>query len=146
LVPPVLNNVPTGGDLGCNPAVLPACDPAVTATDECDGLVDVTCTPGEIVEEGAKRTQVFKYSAIDSCGNLAESKVTYTWIESNPAIQIDKRADVSSAKPGQTITYTYDVTNTGNVDLSSVEVTDDNLDITERQAEPNSIDSGGDEQ
>ena len=145
LTGPVLAGLPTGGDLGCNPT-LPSCDPEVTATDACDGEVEVTCTPGEIVEEGAKRSQVFTYSAIDSCGNLAKSEVTYTWIESNPAIHIDKRADVTSAKPGQTINYTYNVTNTGNVDLSSVEVTDDNLDVNEVEVKPNSIDSGGDGQ
>ena len=142
---PLLPELPKGGDLGCNPTP-PTCVEGLKATDNCDGEIDVTCTPGEIVEEGAKRTQVFTYSAIDSCGNLAESEVTYTWIESNPAIHIDKRADVTSAKPGQTINYTYNVTNTGNVDLSSVEVTDDNLDVNEVEVKLNSIDSGGDEQ
>ena len=142
-VAPVLPDLPKGGDLVCTP---PTCVEGLKATDACDGDVDVTCTPGEIVEEGAKRTQIFIYSAIDSCGNLAKSEVTYTWIESNPAIHIDKRADVTSAKPGQTINYTYNVTNTGNVDLSSVEVTDDNLDVKVVEFKPNSIDSGGDEQ
>ena len=142
-IAPVLPDLPKGGDLVCTP---PNCVEGLKATDNCDGEVDVTCTPGEIVEDGAKRIQVFTYSAIDSCGNLAKSEVTYTWIESKPAIQIDKRADVTSAKPGQTINYTYNVTNTGNVDLSSVEVIDDNLDVKEMEVKPNSIDSGGDEQ
>jgi uncharacterized repeat protein (TIGR01451 family) len=143
---PTLANLPTGGDIGCNPETLPICDNSLKASDNCDVQVPVTCSAGEIVKEGAKRTQVFTYSAIDSCGNLATATATYIWIESKPAIQIDKHADVTSAKPGQTINYTYNVTNTGNADLGSLEVTDDNLDVKEVEVEPNSIDSGGDEQ
>jgi len=82
-----------------------------------------------------------------TCGPaISDYDIVSVPVNASPSIHIDKRADVSSAKPGQTITYTYDVTNTGNVDLSSVEVTDDNLDVKEVEVKPNSIDSGGDEQ
>jgi hypothetical protein len=67
LVPPVLVDVPAGGDLGCNPT-LPACDPNVTATDNCDGILSVTCTPGPITGE-CDKTQTFTYYAIDECLN-----------------------------------------------------------------------------
>ncbi|HXG23772.1 MAG TPA: HYR domain-containing protein, partial [Chthonomonadales bacterium] len=80
--PPVLNNLPTGGDLGCNPTP-PSCDENVTATDDCDGEVDVTCTPSPVIVEGCRRSQTFTYSATDSCGNQVSQSVTYTWTEDN---------------------------------------------------------------
>ena len=47
-------------------------------------------------------------------------------LEANPAIAIVKTADVASVdEDGQVVTYTYTVTNEGNVALSGVEVTDD---------------------
>jgi uncharacterized repeat protein (TIGR01451 family) len=45
----------------------------------------------------------------------------------HPAIHLDKSADVDSATPGETIHYRYDVTNTGDVELSNVTVDDDVL-------------------
>src|SRR4030042_1872139 len=43
---PVLDDLPSGGDLGCNPT-LPVCDTGVTASDNCDGDIsgDVVYTP-----------------------------------------------------------------------------------------------------
>lgn len=75
---PVLANLPSGGDLGCNPTA-PVCATNVTATDNCDGAVNVTCTPGNIAENGCFRSQTFTYSAVDSCGNEVSQNVTYTW-------------------------------------------------------------------
>jgi uncharacterized repeat protein (TIGR01451 family) len=45
----------------------------------------------------------------------------------DPSIDIDKEADVTEAEVGDTITYTYTVTNDGNSDLNSVAVVDDML-------------------
>jgi uncharacterized repeat protein (TIGR01451 family) len=42
-----------------------------------------------------------------------------------PDISLVKTADVASAEPGDTITYTFTVTNAGNVPLSDVSVTDE---------------------
>ena len=77
---PVLGNLPTGGDLGCNPT-LPVCSTVVTALDLCDGDVSasVTCTPGPITSEGCLRRQAFLYTAVDSCGNSTREQVVYTW-------------------------------------------------------------------
>lgn len=44
-----------------------------------------------------------------------------------PAIKVEKTADKSVAKEGDTVTYTFTVTNTGTADLAPVTVTDDKL-------------------
>jgi hypothetical protein len=80
-IAPVLPELPTGDDLGCNPAVLPSCTVDLMATDNCDGNVPVSCVPGEITGEGCDKEQVFTYSATDTCGNTASGTVTYTWKE-----------------------------------------------------------------
>ncbi|HNQ30349.1 MAG TPA: hypothetical protein PKM87_09540 [Methanolinea sp.] len=51
-VKPEFENLPSGSDLGCNPLTLPSCDTGVLATDNCDEMGEVTCTPGPIVEDG----------------------------------------------------------------------------------------------
>jgi uncharacterized repeat protein (TIGR01451 family) len=45
----------------------------------------------------------------------------------HPAIQIVKTANPRSGAPGETITYTYEVTNTGDVTLTDISVDDDKL-------------------
>ena len=79
LTPPVLSNVPAGGDLGCNPT-LPSCDASVTALDNCDGAVNVNCAAGAITGD-CNKSQTFTYSAVDACGNRSSQSVTYTWKE-----------------------------------------------------------------
>jgi uncharacterized repeat protein (TIGR01451 family) len=48
-------------------------------------------------------------------------------LHSSPSITVIKTADVSSAQVGQTITFTYRVTNTGNVSLTNLSASDDRL-------------------
>lgn len=45
----------------------------------------------------------------------------------NPAIQVVKTADPATVEPGDTVTYSYTVTNTGNVALSNISLVDDML-------------------
>jgi hypothetical protein len=75
---PVLPELPTGGDLGCNPTP-PSCTEGLKAIDDCNGEVPVVCTPGTVVKDGCARSQTFTYSAKDKCGNEATDTVTYTW-------------------------------------------------------------------
>jgi uncharacterized repeat protein (TIGR01451 family) len=48
-------------------------------------------------------------------------------IAAAPAITVTKTADVSNAEVGEEITYTYHITNTGNITLTSVSARDDVL-------------------
>ena len=59
----------------------------------------------------------------------AGETVTCTFVnrQAIPAIRIDKTAAPLEVYPGDTITYTYTVTNTGNVELVGIVVTDDRL-------------------
>ncbi|MBW6537780.1 MAG: PKD domain-containing protein, partial [Mariniphaga sp.] len=78
---PVLTlvNVPAGKNLGINPE-LPTCDTEVKAVNGCSEET-VTCTPGEITENGCEKSQSFTYTATDNCNNTVSATVTYTWIE-----------------------------------------------------------------
>jgi hypothetical protein len=107
---PVLENLPTGGDLGCNPATLPDCDGNVTATDNCSGTVTVDCVAGTIEEDGCERSQTFTYSATDACGNTASDDVMYTWIEdtTEPVITVSDDISVNADAGLCTATVTWD--------------------------------------
>jgi len=88
---PVLPTLPAGGNLGCNPT-LPTCTAGLKATDNCDGEVAVTCTPGAITGTDCNKSQTFTYSATDACGNTSSATVTYTW-------KVDTTAPVLPALP-----------------------------------------------
>jgi len=45
----------------------------------------------------------------------------------NPAIDVEKTANPTTILPGETVTYTYVVTNTGDVELTSIALNDDKL-------------------
>jgi len=79
VTPPVLPTLPAGGDLGCNPLTLPTCIYTLTATDDCDGVVSVTCQSGCPTWTGCDYTQDFVYSAVDECQNPVSATVTFTW-------------------------------------------------------------------
>ena len=78
--PPVLSGVPTGSDLGCNPASLPT-DASVTAlvsaTDNSgSATINVTHVDGGTT---IAPTRTFTITATDACGNVATATVVYTW-------------------------------------------------------------------
>ncbi|MGC9308629.1 MAG: DUF7507 domain-containing protein, partial [Thermoplasmatota archaeon] len=50
-----------------------------------------------------------------------------TAIALNPSIMVTKQANVTTATIGDTINYTYTVTNNGDVTLTTVQVTDNNI-------------------
>jgi len=63
----------------------------------------------------------------DSYGTLLDDVVL---VEINPEIEVTKSADVDMVHHGDTITYTYEVENTGDVDLDPPTVVDNELPIT----------------
>ena len=85
--PPVLHNLPSGGDLGCNPTQIPTCaDFQVTATDNCTQNVQVSCFSNDLLL-GCLYIRVFTFSAADECGNVASATVTYYWtVDNTPPI------------------------------------------------------------
>jgi hypothetical protein len=80
--PPVISGVPTGSNLGCNPATLPtdaSIKALVTATDNSgSATINVTHVDGGTA---IAPTRTFTITATDACGNVATaSPVVYTWI------------------------------------------------------------------
>jgi hypothetical protein len=73
--PPVVNNVPDKYDLGCNPAEIPDCDDlirlfGIEAKDNCTHEPPTLhCEKEPPVEDGCLRRQVFRFWAVDKCGN-----------------------------------------------------------------------------
>ncbi len=114
---PIINDVPKGRDLGCNPS-RPICNQMLTATDTCDGTLSVTCTAGDITGTACGGySQTFTYSATDSCNNTTTEQVTYTWKEdTTPPI-------IAAVTP---ITKCYDPFNNANntVTVTAPKVTD----------------------
>src|SRR5690606_41352636 len=69
-----------GGYLGCPPSP-PVCDTGVASGDNCDGVFDVTCTPGVLVVGGCHRRHSFPRRRSCERLNDASADVTYTWKE-----------------------------------------------------------------
>jgi uncharacterized repeat protein (TIGR01451 family) len=116
---------------------------SVAVTDPMPGLSAVTC-PSSVLAPGASETCTATYTttqadvdagAITNTGTAtgtpptgpavtASSSVTIPAIQA-PAISLAKSANVSSySAAGTPVTYSYQVTNSGNATLSSVAVTD----------------------
>ena len=115
----------------------PICSAAPTLVSMNGGDQDTTLEPGETWNFSC--THVVTASDPDPLPNTAS--VTGTAPDGrntsdtdshsvdiiHPAIRIVKTADPTSASPGDTVTYTYRVTNTGDVTLFDVNVTDNKL-------------------
>ncbi|MGY3725668.1 DUF7507 domain-containing protein, partial [Granulicatella balaenopterae] len=121
----------------------------VTFNDELLGMTDqkvtVTIEPGksytyqvespyiitqkDLQNAKGKIINVVKATATTPNGGKVPevSSETETPVESNPAIKLEKTADKTNLVVGETVTYTFTVTNTGNVTLTDVTVTDDKL-------------------
>ena len=97
---PTLVTVPTGSNLGCNPATLPTdatVKSLVSATDNC-GAAIVTVSHAD-VNNGCSVTRTFTITAADSCNNVsAPATVSYTW-------KVDTTAPVMSGLPASTASY-----------------------------------------
>jgi uncharacterized repeat protein (TIGR01451 family) len=111
----------------------------VTVTDD---LLTVTC-PGGTLDPGDSETCTASHTvtqadldagsitntatASDGSTTSPPDSVTVTALQ-NPSLSIDKSSSTADySTVGQTISYSYDVTNTGNVTLPSISVTDDRV-------------------
>ncbi|MFF8772615.1 LPXTG cell wall anchor domain-containing protein [Kitasatospora sp. NPDC015120] len=118
----------------------------LTVTDDLIGNVSCTATrlaPGEsttchgsytITErdvEAGRVTNTARASGTDPEGRPVESppvEVTVETVPGAPSLSITKQSDVSgSARAGDTVTYTYTVTNSGSTVLTDVAVSDDRV-------------------
>ncbi|MFQ5399230.1 MAG: multicopper oxidase domain-containing protein [Anaerolineae bacterium] len=95
--------------------------PGATAT----GTASYTVTEGDLP---GPLTNMISASGTPPYGPDATATDTLSVdLTFNPAIQVTKQASVASANVGDTIVYTYTVTNSGDVTLTSVGATDDKL-------------------
>ncbi|MCD6494511.1 DUF11 domain-containing protein [Candidatus Bipolaricaulota bacterium] len=101
-------------------------------------LSDPSALGATFTAPDSEATIQLKLVATDTCGDAASDVIVIS-VSSTPVpplpppvtktakIKIEKVADRKEASLGETIAYTYTVTNTGQVTLSSVSVTDDKL-------------------
>jgi len=102
----------------CSPPTLP-----VGSFYECAFTATVLGSAGQV------ETDTVTASGIDDDGQAVSGsdEATVTLTPALPGIQVSKTASTETATAGQTLTYTYRVTNTGNVNLSNLEASDDRL-------------------
>ncbi len=127
-----------------------------------DGDIDQVTVPGEGVWSVDKDGEVtftpeegftgdptpIKYTIKDKAGNESNpAKITVDY-KQKPAIELKKEATLNDGgdgvQAGDTITYTFTVTNTGNVPLSNVTVTDPKVTVNGdpiAKLDPNASDS-----
>jgi uncharacterized repeat protein (TIGR01451 family) len=107
-------NDPTDATLADGVSVLTTTDTVITFDAE--------------VENVAAGTVITNTASVqtDEDATLVSSSVAIT-VAAAPGIAVSVTPDVSSAEVGDTITYTYRITNTGNITLTAVSAVDDML-------------------
>ncbi|MDD5694805.1 MAG: right-handed parallel beta-helix repeat-containing protein, partial [Bacteroidales bacterium] len=119
--PPQFVGIPTATvDLACNPEPPDENTTVVTATDNCDGVVDWSCVPGPETFTGCQYTQTFVYTAVDACENTASATITYTWKEDlvAPVLAGVPDGGYLGCNPEVPMCDTFTVTATDNCDLA----------------------------
>ncbi|WP_062207803.1 DUF11 domain-containing protein [Streptomyces sp. NBRC 109706] len=96
----------------------------------------MVCTGSHVIEEGDTLTDVFTNTATAQGDNPAgEQVLSNEYSASVPVVRsvqdltIDKQASVTEAEPGDEVTYTVTVTNTGETTVDPAEFTDDLSDV-----------------
>ena len=120
---------PTGGNVTCPAPTAPGLAPGQSIT--CTGDTPHTVTQADV--DAGPVSDTATAAGTDTHGKpsppSAPSTVTVP-SQPSPTVSLDKHATVSPAsdqngvKAGDTIDYSYTVTNTGNVDLASIAVSD----------------------
>ncbi len=86
------------------------------------GFVRFKVTANDPLPSGV--TEIINFATIDSDSTDPLDSNTVKHFIGAPAISLEKSANVTTIEIGGTITYTYTVTNTGNVTLTNVSVVD----------------------
>lgn len=106
-------------------APVPGTQPADNQADDVTTNTDVT-VDDETTEQDSVNTDCSTTCPEDSLTTLC-AQDDHTLVIVIPSITIDKTADLSSAGVGDTVTYTFLVTNTSSVELTDISVTDNVL-------------------
>jgi uncharacterized repeat protein (TIGR01451 family)/LPXTG-motif cell wall-anchored protein len=115
----------------------PICNAAPTLVSKAGGNQDAilesgetwnyTCTHVVTATDPDPLPNTATVTGTASDGRQTSAQASHTVDIIHPAIRIVKTASPTSVTPGDTVTYTYKVTNTGDVTLTDVKVTDDKL-------------------
>jgi len=106
--------------------------------DDGDCEIDYEIIGNRIVklyyDQGYMGSEILKFKATDPEGNTGYDNATFTVIDMNyyPSIDVEKKTSSNKIINGQEVTYYYNVTNDGNIDLINVILDDDKLGIIER--------------
>jgi uncharacterized repeat protein (TIGR01451 family) len=114
----------TTSDDKCSPIT----GPQAGEDKDADGKLDVdeTWTLKCTMALAATTTNIITATGTDDEGNKSVKTATATVTVLDPAIHVTKQASATTVHPGDSVTYTYEVTNTGTATpLTSVTVTDD---------------------
>ena len=90
------------------------------------GMETLTIT-GEVVANGTTITNTAEVTAADQTDPVASNNIasaTVTVAEFIADLSLDKQADKTSAKPGETVTFTVTLTNIGPDAATGIQVTD----------------------
>ena len=77
----------------------------------------VTFTAEYTIPANTKEGTTFNNVVTVKSGELTATDNETVTVDKNPSLSVDKSVDKNVAKPGETVTYTYTVTNLGNTDL-----------------------------
>ena len=92
---PVFTNCPASTNLGCNPASIPGCDPAVGASDDC-GVTNITCASVDATN-GCVHFRTNIYTAVDGCNNSTNCTQVISWTEDTTLPLITCPGDTNTA-------------------------------------------------
>jgi uncharacterized repeat protein (TIGR01451 family) len=96
-------------------------------TQSAIGILTYTVQPTDLPGPLTNTVTVSGITTSEPITSVSASAAETVNLTSTPALGVTKQANVNTAQVGQTITYTYRVTNTGNITLTAITANDDML-------------------